>query len=54
MVMNGHFKALLLAMQSLFLSNLVPSATMFLIHTIVMVMHIDALRNPKTHIMPNT
>jgi hypothetical protein len=52
--MNGRFKVLLFAMQSLFPSNLVPSATMFLIHTIVMVMHIDATKNPKTHIVPNT
>ncbi len=54
MVMNDHFKVLLFAMQSLFPSNLVPSATMFLIHTIVMVMHSDATRNPKTHITLNT
>jgi hypothetical protein len=54
MVMNGCFKVLLFAMQSLFPSNLVPSATMFLIHTIVMVMQSDATKNPKTHIAPNT
>jgi hypothetical protein len=54
MVMNGHFKVLLFTMQSLFPSNLVPSASTFLIHTIVMVMHSDATRNPKTHIAPNT
>jgi hypothetical protein len=50
--MNGRFKVLLFAMQSLFPSNLVPSATKFFIHTIVMVMHNDATR--KTHIAPNT
>jgi hypothetical protein len=54
MIMNGPFKVLLFAMQSLFPSNLVPNATPFFIHTIVMVMHNDAPRNPKTHIALNT
>jgi hypothetical protein len=54
MVMNGHLKVFLFAMQLLFPSNLVPSASTFLIHTIVMVMHSDATRNHKTHIAPNT
>jgi hypothetical protein len=45
---------LLFAMQSLFPSNLVPSGTMFLIHTTIIVMHNDATRNLKTHIAPTT
>jgi len=54
MVMNDHFKVLFFAMQSLFPSNLVPSATIFFIHTFVMVMHSDATKNPKIHIALNT
>jgi len=49
MVMNGCFKVLLFVMQSLFPSNLVPSATTILIHTIVVATPLWAKCEDETH-----